>query len=695
MLGERLRAARHARFVGRVAEMGLFRSALNAGDLPFHVLYVYGPGGVGKTTLIQEFRLECERQAVPYLYVDARNVEATPDSFYSTLRRLMALDINDSVRQVMGDSPRFVLLVDTYEALAALDDWLREEYLPQLPENVLTVLAGRSAPSHGWRGDPGWQSLMQVIALRNLAPDDSVTYLSHRRVPPDQHAMVLNFTHGHPLALSLVADVFAQQPDLQFQPDNVPHVVQALVGQFVEKTPSPAHRTALEACALVRLMTESLLAEMLLLEDARPIFTWLQSLSFMETGVEGLFPHDLARESLTTDVRWRNPEWYAELHKRARKHYFERFQQTSGALQQRILMDYIYLHRDNPLVQPFYEWRSGGSLFADSLQLGDTDLLVEMVQRHEGSESSRVATHWLMRQPENVLVIRDARRRPLGFVLMLAVDRIAQDELNLDPAVQAVRTYLEQHAPPRLGERVTLFRFWMDREDYQGVSPTQTMIFVNMVRHYLMTPRLAHTFIPCADPDFYLLPFSYADFQRLPEADYVVDEHRYGVYGHDWRIVPPLAWLELLGEREVSSIPSTTPPPPSETVMVLSAREFEDAVHQALRDYTRADALMSSPLLRSKLVMERAGLNADEAKRTSALHDLIREAAESMQRSPREVKFYRALYHTYLQPAPTQELAAELLDVPFSSFRRHLKSGIERLTELLWMQEIGSHERAR
>jgi hypothetical protein len=29
------------------------------------------------------------------------------------------------------------------------------------------------------------------------------------------------------------------------------------------------------------------------------------------------------------------------------------------------------------------------------------------------------------------------------------------------------------------------------------------------------------------------------------------------------------------------------------------------------------------------------------------------------------------------------------MDVPFSTFRRHLKSGVSRVCELLWQQEIG------
>ena len=55
--------------------------------------------------------------------------------------------------------------------------------------------------------------------------------------------------------------------------------------------------------------------------DAHELFEWLRELSFVETGPSGLFPHDLAREALAAELRWRNPDWYAELHRRARGYY--------------------------------------------------------------------------------------------------------------------------------------------------------------------------------------------------------------------------------------------------------------------------------------------------------------------------------------------------------------------------------------
>lgn len=693
MLGERLRAARHARFVGRSVEKALFSQALAAPELPFAILHVFGPGGIGKTTLLQEFAMLCEQAGVPSVYLDARSIDATPESFSDALSRMLGTTPSQDISAVIAERSRYVILIDTYETLSGLDGWLRESFLPALPGSTLVVLAGREPLNPTWHSDPGWQSLTRSIALRNLEPEESKRYLARRAIPAEQHQAVLSFTYGHPLALSLVADVFAQRHDIKFQPEQVPDVVQTLLGQFVQKVPGPAHRAALEICALIRMTTESLLAEMLQIEDAHELFNWLHSLSFMDTGSEGLFPHDLAREALLADLRWRNPEWYGELHRRARRYYIARLQGSAGPMQQRLLFDLIFLHRDNVIVRPLFEWQMAGQLSVGSLQPGDLRVLVEMVAKWEGSAAARLASYWLSRQPDGVLVIRDDKRQPAGFIMMLALHQTTREDSEVDPAVQAALAFLHNQSPLRQGEAATLFRFWMGRDTYQAVSPIQSLIFINIVRHYLTTPGLAYTLLPCAEPEFWRGGFAYADLTRLPQADFTLGERRYGVYGHDWRAMPPSRWLDLLGEREVGMTSENNAPSPIEQIIVLSETEFAHAVQAALRDYARPDLLRGSPLLRSRLVLEKAGTGANEAERINALRALLRDTADALQQSPRDTKFYRPLYHTYLQPAPTQEQAAELLDLPFSSFRRHLKSGIARVTEILWSQEIGILER--
>ena len=688
-LADRLNAARRSRFVGRDAERQLLDTALATAELPFNLLFIFGPGGVGKTALLAEFRRVCEERGVPLASLDGRDIEPSPDTFTKLLSLALNLPSADSLVDSLARK-RHVIILDTYELIAPLDNWFRESFLPSLPENTLTVIAGRNPPAEAWRSDSGWQSLMRILPLRNLAPDESRAFLAGRDIPDDQHPAVLAFTHGHPLALTLIADEFAQRPDSRrtFQPESAPDIIRALVERFVQKVPSPAHRAALEACALVRLTTEPLLAEMLGASDSHELFNWLCSLSFVELGPLGLFPHDLARDALSADLRWRNPDWYAELHKRARNYYVANIQKTSGAAQQRIMFDYVFLHRDSPVVRPFVDWQTSGSLITGSVRDADDEAIRNMVARHEGDESAQIVSHWLRRQPQGTLVFRDHEREPAGFMAMIALSQIDATDLDADPAARTVKSFLDRNAPLRPGETATLFRFWMGRDSYQAVSPAQSIVFINAVLHYLTTPGLVFTFFPCAEPDFWSPMFAYADLDRLPDADYEIDGRRYGVYGHNWRAVPPTQWLSLLAEREVGRGGESPRPPQTESIVVLSEPEFAAAAREALREFTHLSALHTNPLVQSRLVIESAGATASRAERAAALQNLLQNAVDSLKSSPRETKLYRAVHRTYLQPAETQEQAAELLDLPFSTYRRHLKSGLDRVIEILWQREL-------
>ena len=515
--------ARHEAFVGRAREIAEFRSALAGSRLPFHVMYIFGPGGVGKTALLGEFEYFCRKASTPVVRIDGRNFEPSPESFIRAMQSfiramqsVMGLSPHDSPVKVMASTPkRHVLLVDTYESLAPLDAWLAGAFIPQLPENVLIVLACREPPSVSWRADPSWQTLLRVSPLRYLSPDESRELLTKRGVPSEQHLPVLQFTHGHPLALSLVAEVFTQRPDTRFQPEAEPDVIKILLEQLVQRVPGPAHRRALEISAAVHVTTEGLLAEILSIPDAHELFEWLRRLTFMEAGPLGIFPHDIAREVLIVDFRWRDPDWYVEIHRRARGYYRKRLQETPAEEQQRILLDYIFLHRDNPVVRPFSEWQESGNVLVGPLRPTDESALLSMVATHEGKGSAHLAEYWLARQPQGVLVFRNVKDEPVGFMSLIALEQAPPEELKMDPATEVTWRYLEQHAPLRTGETATLYRFWMARDTYQAISPVQKLIAVNAVRHYLTTPRLAFSFLPCAEPDYWAPIFAYADLGNL------------------------------------------------------------------------------------------------------------------------------------------------------------------------------------
>ena len=181
---------------------------------------------------------------------------------------------------------------------------------------------------------------------------------------------MLRFAHGYPLALSLAAEVLLQRPGSNFEGAASPDIVQVLLERFVASVPSAAHRAALEACSQVRVMSESLLAALLDVPEAHELFEWLRDLSFVSTGPRGIFPHDLARDALAADLKWRNPPWHHELHRRARAFYMREFEQAQGHDQYIALLDLIFLH-DSPLIRSAFSWNEIAGLMEDSPRTTD------------------------------------------------------------------------------------------------------------------------------------------------------------------------------------------------------------------------------------------------------------------------------------------------------------------------------------
>jgi hypothetical protein len=497
----------------------------------------------------------------------------------------------------------------------------------------------------------------------------------------------------------MVADAFAQRSDFVFQPEESPDMVRALLEKFIQRVPGPAHRAALEACALVRFMTEPLLAAMLLMSQeageqapgAYELFEWLRSLSFIDSTNEGVFPHDLARETLTIDLHWRNPDWYHKLHSRARAFYFTRLNDPRGQ-QHRVLLDLIYLHRHSPAIRPFFEWQLGSDVVMEPMQPADVPTLVKMASLHEGEEAGRLTTYWLERQPNGVKVWRDHAGQITGLMIVLALHRMTAEDLAADPAIGQLWSFVNRAAPLREGEAALLLRCWMAKDTYQAVSPVQSLIAVNFILQQISTQRLALSFLALAQPEFWEPVLAYTDFHPIAEATYSVGGRHYGVFGHDWRVVPPSTWVSRMTDREVnihqiiSGLPAI-----SESLIVLSQPEFEAAVREVLRDFTNPTLLSGSPLLRSRLVLQEGGYN-DQASRIEILRTQVRRAAAQLQSAPRQLKLYRALEHSYFIPAPTQEAAAELLDLPYSTYRRHLQAAVSHVTHTLWRWEVGGME---
>lgn len=832
-LSTRLQQARGRLFVGRASYLESFARALGGDSWPVAVWHLHGVGGVGKTSLLRQWKTQAQNAGVVVITLDGRDFDPTSAAFCAALGEALVEHSGEaapssqksvapkSLCAAMASVPsRLVLQIDTYELLAPLDRFLRESFLPHLPENATVMFAGREALSFEWRSDAAWRELVRELDLDGLSVPEGQLYLEKRGIEANSQVQLLKWAHGHPLALSLAADVWLQRQNAKnpvsettletaseaansselfsqnetlesatsksdsevaphFASGELPQLVGPLLGHLVREVPTPAHRAALEASAIVTAMTQELLGEMLgdlvrptaqaarlesseesvsefpgepsdnspsddlslaanstknegnlaSAESATPdvyvLFEWLRGLSIMQSQRFGVFPHDLARELLVADLHWRSPDWHVELHRRAREHYLRRIQRARGAEQQRAIFNCIYLHRLSPVVAPYLRW-SDASCSLGSARPGDVPVLLEMVEKHEGKISRDLAARHFEAEPDGIVVVRNENAEAQGFVFQLALHNASDEICEIDPGTRRARDFLRANAPLRVasnsasnsgsktkivagggngGDRATLFRFWMDKDAYQGVSATQSLIFVQAVRHYMTTPHLAFTFFPCADPDFWSDGFAYADLERLPDADFNIEERKIGVFGHDWRARPVLSWLDLLLQREMQSVTLVSQAPPplprGNDFVVLDEEQFLGAVQLALRPRD-AGALRRNPLLQTALVHHRAlriaaassaisGNAPTDApsldQRVFALRDLLKEAIAEVERTPRQDKSHRALELVFGRRALSQEAAAAAMNVSHSSLRRYLRAGVAQVVAALHERE--------
>ncbi|MEV5018716.1 ATP-binding protein [Streptomyces sp. NPDC053780] len=671
-LGDRLNESRRRSFVGRDGELRRFGRALDGGPDAPRVLFLHGPGGVGKSALLRRFADEAVLRNRPVVRVDGRTAPADVQDF------------GRAVRPASQD-PRAVLLIDTFEDRGHLETWLFDECLPCLPDGTVTVVAGRRAPAPARLADPAWAGLLDVLPVTALDPAESRLFLQRRGVSEALHRDILAFTGGHPLALALAAAATATatatgqspgpEPTVDWSPGQ--DVISALLRHLVGDPPTRAHWAALEVCAHAHITSEQLLRA-LLGEQGRELFAWLREQPYIETTPAGVHPHDVVREALETDLRWRDPDGFADLHTQLRQYLLERvrtatpsrFLQTVGELQ--------FLYRTDGFMSDTHRWHPYGLVEDFPYRPGHEPAVMELIRHREGTDSARTAAYWLARRPEAFRV----QRVPPGDDVAGAsawLKLTAFDGEEHDPVAAVAWEHVRRHGPLRTGEHISMARFHVGRGTYQRPSPVMDLVLWRMFGEIVRDERLAWTFIVMRDDGFWDQHLLHCDMRRV-DTTVEIGGHRYRLFAHDWRPLPTASWLAEKTDEMLGAAPadSALADGPGGDTFVMTHAEFTAAVRSALRTLRRPDELALSPLRNSRLVRAHA----------MPLEDVLRNAIHQLPLERGGEKSHRAALAAFVEGASTQEAAARRLGLPFSTYRRHLAGAVERVTDILWRHEI-------
>jgi hypothetical protein len=622
-----------ARFVGRVVELIRLEGLLTH-DAPVNVVLLHGPGGVGKSALMRELSRRAAARGATLVEVEARGLAPLAEELDRALAPAMT-------------ARRPLVLLDSWERLAALDGHLRRHLLPRLPADALVVIASRHAPGRSWFS-AGWDHVVLDLPLSPLGADDADALLAvHGVTDAGRRAAAVAWARGSPLALVLATDPSVAIPAAP-DADAPPAVVDALLRRLLDSQPEGDGRAVLAVAALARVTTPALLAEVLPDVDAERCFAWLCEHPSAEPLGDGVTLHDLVGRTLRADLRGSEPELERDLRRRLVDALYARGA-VDGLL--RLTLDLQHLVWD-PAIRWGFAWDPSGKLRIDAPRLGDADAIAARSGR-----AARVwladARRWFDEAPERVTVIRDEDDVIAGYGIA-ATPANAPAFAAEDPVIGPRLRHAARKVPD--GAAV-VFRQAVDLTHGTGANVTSLLGLAGILGSGLANPAAAY--LPIVRGDTEAEAFSAACGAR-PIDELVVERAGVRVECHNLDYGPGglLAFQHAAVYRELGL-------PPPATLPTL------EEVRQALRELDTPALVGRGPLAPATgTVEERAA--AVRARIEQAVDEEFGDSAED-----RELR--TALVRAYLDPAASSEQAAAELHLSRAAYLRKLRAAVARV----------------
>ena len=436
-IGDVLAEQAATRMVGRRRELTQLLHCLDE-DGPA-VTQLHGIGGSGKSTLLAAFCAQAREAGAAVVQLDCRAIEPTERGILHELGEVIGVrdgDAEQAAERLGGLSERVVFALDTYERLRLLDTWLRQVFIPALPDNVRVILSGREPPVTSWLTTPGWQGLFHAIALGPLEEDDAITFFSEAGIARKNAQRMNRFARGHPLALTLAAAAALGRPDLELEETALQRTVEQLTRLYLEDVSDPLLRKALHAISTVRRTTVSLLKSLIPESDTEALYEHLQILPFVDSERDGLHLHDVVQQAIAEATKAGDPTAYRD-YRRAAWRQLRKEVVTAGAPELwRFTADLLYLI-ENPVCREAF-FPSTAQPLAVEPATGDHAEAIEKIARlHDGPEATNALLAWWASSPESFSIARDTDSKIVGFYCMFDPDGVGSKQRGRDPLFDA------------------------------------------------------------------------------------------------------------------------------------------------------------------------------------------------------------------------------------------------------------------
>jgi hypothetical protein len=448
--------------------------------------YLHGLAGVGKSTLLHAFAADARAAGAVTVELDAHSMYATHRSFLATVAgRDEELEIAEVAAALGERGETVVLLIDSFELLIMIDRWICREFIPALPANVRVAVAGRNVPAERWRA---YGPLLCAVPLGNLDPDDAAELLRENGVEERLWARVNSICRGHPLSLQLAAWALRDRPGLALDAIAAGPVAEELARVYLDGLDGPTRR-ALDAAALTRRTTLSLLEAMLPDDDPAAAFARLRALPFAELDADGLLVHDTVREATSALLRAADPQAYWRMRTAAWGRLRTELRGARPRDLRRYTADMLYLIEEDAVRDVFFP-ATVGEQQVSAARPSDLDAMAALAPDFEHLRD------WWEAVPEAFIVARCGHDGTVaGFAILAEPHTVSPRLLDRDALAGAWRAHLRRDAPPR-GQKTLFLRRLVAPYGSAG----QAALLIEVTRRYFeLRPELRRVYATSDD----------------------------------------------------------------------------------------------------------------------------------------------------------------------------------------------------
>uniref|UniRef100_UPI003567CB68 transcriptional regulator n=1 Tax=Halomonas sp. TaxID=1486246 RepID=UPI003567CB68 len=434
--------------------------------------------------------------------LDCRSIEPTESGFLQALGDAIGGaggDIDSLFTRLGSLSTPVILALDTVEVFRLLDTWLRQVFVPTLPDNVRLLLLGRQRPLCAWEAMPGWGRLMRSIAMTPLSEEEATRLLDRLGVDQAAAKKIVGIIHGHPLALKLAAA--AVRKDRQghwLEEGPLQHALDELTRLFLADVGDGVTRRVLEGTSVTRRVTVSLLRALFPELAAQDAFERLRHLPFVDVASDGLLIHDAVRDAISRSLHTSDPSRHLAYRRAAWRQLIAEAESAGSGDLWRYTADMLYLI-ENPVVREAFFPSGTPQLAVELAQPRDGEAIEALIRRHEGEQAVEALLQWWQRLPRSFSVVRSPEGRVVGLCCKLRSDTLDPRWLAEDPITAEWHSHLGQR-PMSPGEIALFCRRWLSVEEGDSPSDVQAAIWLDLKRNYMeLRPRLRRVYLTARD----------------------------------------------------------------------------------------------------------------------------------------------------------------------------------------------------